>query len=1140
MSAMKQNSFQLTMATRRFLGVAFALLGLIAWPALAANPLYENDAVVTDPAPIPDATNFVNTGTYNVTFPLGAIYQTHDTLNYTNTGFMDSVFGFYFDNFSTATSMNGPASSFDNENTINALSQIIVWATNIVNPGFMFVQNNAGLMVFSGNSVDLSSAALNLQGGLSAGGVNPEANDFGVGTDTNGEWNPGFALTQASATSSIFTTAGNPFFNQILTLAQTNMNSYFQVDPIGTNALIIRAVFIQDDIPAPQITHNVYFGPSSIGSGLLTVEWLGIYTNEIDGQTVTNYLYLNDEPAPISSNGVNRVTVNANTGIPNNYTFQGSSVQVPNGIPAAESFLPLFPFATLTNNYSYVNAQFISTSIATNLLVNTNVSAIGGRIQVYATNEMNLNNIDIQGENYLSLTSTNQFDGNNGAAISAAFTDLNLAVTNGYGNLTVSNLLQPTVPVWNGNVQAWSTRWTVVLTNLVGTNQVTITNDFRVELVEDAILPRSPAQVQNLTLSAGTNGVVLSDALSIYGNILINAQSLTLTTNGLGNGAASEEGELNVQNNDNVFLPTSLPNLHWLTNNGVINLGNLAVLGNNAPVYTTNVIQGTNAAGILSKLGGANVQAKSTLTIGTNKYAFVSKITNSVANQIKIGTTFNGTLSNLIAAINATAGSGVVYSTSTFHNTNVTASVLNTTNGSFTLKATFPGAAGNLIATTTTATNLSWHGFVTLTGGVDAVTNITNTVPGIYGALVNHGIISDQGSQIYANYFESSGLINSGEGSFTLNANTAIFTNAEVLTISGFSPFLFFTANFTTNIFAQFGGFNGNETITADTLVISNSIMAAGGGFIFNVTNLLTDTGVTNNNFLFSDGGSLIGLNLAKKPVAGDLLGTTIEMMTPAPNKAVKNVWSGVDYGVSVNGYTNNEAIGQLILDIPTANGSLNFSGTGASNGMYVDRLILEDYASYTNGLGTEQIPTLTFNTNLVIYYADAVASGEDVSYQLDNSNHGHLRWVPQYMGFFSSSNVVYMNGTVNRVNAGLVQSPYLDSNGNGIPNAEDPNPLFVASELNFQATRTNGMEELVWDSIPSATNYILYINCPAGSSKMPDLSVAANWQVLTQFVSPSAVPPVGGWPITNAVFEPLLTKSNQFYRIEVSPNLGQ
>ncbi len=1128
---MKQNAFQLTTVMRRLLGAAFVLIGLMSWPVLGASSTYENDAVVTDPAPIPDATNFVNTGTYNITVPSTSLYQTHDTLNYTNTGFMDSVFGFYFNNFSTATSINGPASSFDNENTIEAGSQIIVWSTNIVNPAFMFVENNSGLMVFSGNSVDLTSAALTLEGGLGNGGANPQANDFGVGTDTNGEWNPGFDLTASSALSSIFRTAANPFFDQTLLLDQTNLTSYFHFDPVGTNLVIIRAVFVQDDNPAPQITHNVYFGASSIGSGLMTIEWLGVYTNTADGQLVTNYLYLNDEPAPISSNGVNRVTVNATTGIPNNYTFQGSPVQIfGNGTMATEGFQPVFPFATVTNNYSYVNAQLISTTVATNALLGTNVSAIGGRIQVFATNEMNLNNINIQGENYLSLTSTNQFDGNNGATITAPFADLNLAVTN--GNLVVSNLLQSTVPVWDGTVQAWSTRWTVVLTNLVGTNQVAVTNDFRIELVEDTILPTSPAQVQNLTLT-GTNSVVLCDALNIYGNILINAQSLTLTTNGIGNGAASEEGEINVQNNDSVFIPSSLPYLHWMTNNGLINLGNLAQFGSAAPALVTNTtpfVPGVAAFGVLSEIAGrTNILNTNHVIIGTNTFVFVKKVTNNIPFQVLMGKTFDASMSNLIAAINHNTAKAWTNTYSAKTPTNVFVSAGPLTNHAFAVTALTLGAAGDLIATATTSTNLVWSG-LTLAGGTNSVAATTNIVSlsGPYGTFINNGSLSDQGSQIYANYFEDGGFINNGQGSFTLNAGTAIFTNAEVLTISGFSPFFFFT----TNIFIQNGGFNGNETITADTLVISNTIMEAGGGFIFNVTNLLTDTGVTNNNFLFSDGGSLTGLNLVRKPVAGDLLGTTVELITPSPNKAVKNIWSGLDYGVSVDGYSNNAAIGQLILDVITANSSLNFSGIGASNAMYVDRLVLEDYASYTNGLGTAQIPTLTFNTNLIIYYADAVASGEDVSYQLNNSNHGHLRWVPQYAGFFSSTNVVFANGSTNAINIGLLSSPFLDSNGNGIPNANDPNPLFVPSQVNFKFSLTNLpplMAVLTWDSIPSATNTILY------TTNMTD---QMDWSVVTNFVSPTNVPPVGGWPITNIVIEPLhMTDPHGFYRVRVTPN---
>src|ERR1039458_1374889 len=53
--------------------------------------------------PVVDATNFVNTGTFNVNVPLDVnsgdalYYSTSDTLNYTNTGTMIGIPGFRFD-----------------------------------------------------------------------------------------------------------------------------------------------------------------------------------------------------------------------------------------------------------------------------------------------------------------------------------------------------------------------------------------------------------------------------------------------------------------------------------------------------------------------------------------------------------------------------------------------------------------------------------------------------------------------------------------------------------------------------------------------------------------------------------------------------------------------------------------------------------------------------------------------------------------------------------------------------------------------------------------------------------------------------------------------------------------------------------
>ena len=1137
MIATKQNRFRFPIADSWFFGLVIAFCGLIVNPAIGADSLYENDAVVADPEPIPDATNFVNNGSFSVSVPSEGLYQTRDTLNYTNNGFMHSVFGFNFNTFSTVTSENSEAASFNNQNTIEVGAQCLVWATNIVCPGYINVDDNLGffgLESFTGNSVDLSFASLILGGGLGVGGVSVNSLDYGTGTDTNADWQPSVALTETNAQSSFFSSQlfPPPGFTQ-LTLG--NSLSYFNFTPVPTNAEIIRAAFVQN--LSSNATYNVYFGAVPVGSGFITIAWQGIYTNIATGQLLTNYLYLNDLPEPIITNGEKIVA-----GVPNNYTFTGSSAPLFNNITATPAgFTNVFNAGVVTDNYSYVEAQLIGTTVSTNLLANTNVSAIAGRVMINASQELNLNQALIGGENYINLTSTNQFDGTGGAAIPAAYADIDIGVTN--GNLVVSNVFMPTVPCWSGTVQAWSTRWlntisntSVVVSNSmpISTNTFAFTNDYRVELVNADVFPTTPSQVQNLTLLA-SNSCVISDFFNIFGSLYINANSLTITTNGVGNGYYSELGGLNVQNSK-IFWPTALPNLHWLTNNGVINLGNLSYFGTATPVYITNVIAGTPGVAPTNTLINVfnsvtnGLKAKN-VTIGTNVYVFVNKLTNSRPDQVLIAPTLFGTMSNLVSAINRGSGKGTNYSTNTSPNVFVTAGKVTTSspnNFAFTVTAVTPGTGEDSVATTTTATNLSWSG-ATLSGGTNTILPITNIIvqSGPYGAFVNNGSISDSGSQIYADYFENSGPFNNGENSFALYSTTVVLTNGYIY---AYFPF---PSSFT-------NGLNGNISITASTMIASNVILAAGGGINLLVTNMLSDTGVTNGSLWYLNGGSgLTGLNLPIKPTVGDLLGTTIELITPAPNKPVKNTWAGQDLNASVSGYVNNEAIGQLVLDVPTPGSSLSFNGVSNKNAMYVDRLELLNYASYANGEGTANIPTLNFNTNMVIYYADAVASSTtsggplmDVSYLLNHSNGNHLIWVPQYAGFFSSTNVVYA-GATNTLNVGLLTSPFLDSNGNGIPNAFDPNPLFVPSQVNFKFSLTNippEMALLTWDSIPSSTNIILYTT---------NLSLPmSDWQVVTNFVSPSAVPPVGGWPITNVVVEPLhMTTPHGFYRVTVNPN---
>jgi hypothetical protein len=394
--------------------------------------------------------------------------------------------------------------------------------------------------------------------------------------------------------------------------------------------------------------------------------------------------------------------------------------------------------------------------------------------------------------------------------------------------------------------------------------------------------------------------------------------------------------------------------------------------------------------------------------------------------------------------------------------------------------------------------------------------------PSEYYSFINSGTISDQGSLIWADNFTSSGVFSNGLNQFTLQSQTATLTNS--LLVAG-----------------QDISFNTGSLFATNSTILSGQQLLITAGSV-------TDNGSPAGNF-WSAGGNLgVGLDLPVKP-SGDLLGTTITNIAP-DNEFVVNTWPGQDYGATVAGYSNNVAVGQLILDsLPTTHSPtasrIIFTGTAVSNAMYVDQLVLADAAT---NLVNQNVSALGGNgggagdnDNVIIYYARAIenvgTNVYDKSEKLNYKNNGRLRWVPGYAGYFSSTNIVYTNivGTVtnistNTVNAALAQSNDIDSDGDGTNNLTDPTPFFVSGEVNFKLTVTNKppLTALIsWQSIPAATNYVYY--------KTNLLSV--NWQVLTNFVSPAAVPPVGGWPITNIISDVVNPVSPRYYRVGVKPN---
>ena len=648
-----------------------------------------------------------------------------------------------------------------------------------------------------------------------------------------------------------------------------------------------RSAFVQNDSPT-NVIYNVYFNASTvnnifIGNGDVTVEWIGTYLNFATGQMVTNHLYLNDDYV---AGAVTNVPIGPG-GWPANFVLTQSPTELVTSQPFPAQF-PNFDPGVITNN-PYVFGQFLGNGTsATNVSVinpSGSITNLPASVRINASHELNLSAAQITDPEYLSLNATNEFD-SSGSEMDPLYADINLAKTN--GSMTISNLVVPQIPDWNGSIEAWSTRWFDVVSNItIGisnnvptTNVVVITNDWRTVLVDADLNPQTSPQIRNLTLNA-TNSLVISDVLNVFGSMFANAQNLTLTTNVLGSGASSSDGELNLQNQEPTTWrwTSQFPNLLWVTNSGAIRLPNFAqFIGSSSTNLIVTNTPATFATATLSSGRGANVLKTNTITIGTTTYNFTNAISStSIPYGVLIGPNFKATMTNLIAAINFSAGSNHVYS---FNNTfkkmvYVTAGTLTTnvtpgvsTNFSFTVTSLFVGVNGNIIPVGTTATNLTWNPADLLAGGsnvtVPGMTNvIAFQVP--YGAIINNGLFTDQGSQIWVTNFQSGGVVSNGVGSFNLNAVTTTLTNGLLSA--------------------------GGDIILAGTsLTTTNLTLQAGRSLVFNETNLLTDQGQSNANVWTvgsASGGSGNGLVMPLKTTQGDLMATTIGMTAPAPNKII-------------------------------------------------------------------------------------------------------------------------------------------------------------------------------------------------------------------------------------------------------------
>lgn len=384
------------------------------------------------------------------------------------------------------------------------------------------------------------------------------------------------------------------------------------------------------------------------------------------------------------------------------------------------------------------------------------------------------------------------------------------------------------------------------------------------------------------------------------------------------------------------------------------------------------------------------------------------------------------------------------------------------------------------------------HGFISVPVqcllGSDRPTPITS--------FVNRGLISANSIEISASNFESSGT-NQTVG-FGSGVGGPISIRADTAKLDG----------------ATAGGLlsaGGSILIAANDIKLRNHRFATSGTLVLSPTNSLTDVGASGSNRI----DVALGFALTVKPTTGDLLGTTIYTTAPFIGD-VPHYWAGVDYGPVAAGYSNNAAVGRLLLDTGNSLFAINrlvFSGTGAANALYVDYLDLA--GTLTNDLAGH----LVIDTNMVIYFANANVSPETLDGQLG----GRLRWVKDYAGLNTGVDVQLSDGRTVKVNVGKLNSQVLDSDADGIVNASDLNP-FDGIVINSRVTFTNVPPLTAFVSWEAAaqTVYRVEVNTNLLSGTWQHLANFTNSATTNRVVTFSDVVPAGG--------------TERFFRISYQP----
>ena len=865
------------------------LLGLVlsVFAAKATQPIYINTGTINNAnLPQVDATNFYNSGTWNIF--TATPYETQNTLNYTNAGSMTGSVGWEFDFGPLPLGGRGMSANFVNNRasaTVQANDGDILNPPNSLNLSLV-----SYLLISATNIVNQGTFIAGAHGEIVLNGANVTlSRSILETTPIQGQGSPNGTTnyTPDVQVYSLFWGTNNMGLNSSTLWDGTNV---FMSSPLS---FLVNGNYF--DFPSSSSIMTLYNQNNACGSSNITAQIVPFpataLTNNV-GSSSTNIVITVTNIACTNSGG-NPFTI---TSLPVQIIRQAVFLNVnPNsGITGQVRFSP----SPSPTNYAQTVAVRLSA-------ISTNVITLSPQ-----TTSIYLVDTLVSETNYglsVSTERVNPYYVCSGPVYRPANyiverTDLGNYFANGSpgGGLPANNFFNSIIgPPGIGLLQAN----VFYNTNLI--------NSFVLANYADYA-----AYIDNLSSDQQLFGAVTN----LGGRIIINANNLDLTRADL-----VAVGYIKIQASNLVSSANAVVSCQYLSynlgsTNGNLNFTNLA--SQSIPQLQGNVVAWSATwTNFATQVISNYVYSTNTIPMATPAY-----ITNTTEIDFYALVVDASSLSDQVP---------VTVQDLILHSTNIVVSDAMTVANSFLLDGINFTLLGEIDLsgvvqdwTGANAPNLLYftnNGFLVIPN--DAHFGDDRAVP--YTEFINSGYI-DAGDQTIDSLDLQivNGINDTSVGDFSATASSIKITGPT------FYPYYTYSNSI----------YSANDIqLSANTLLINSAALYANGALDFTVTTNLSDNGTACSFTCYN------GFNLWIKPQTGDLFGSTITSIASVDKEEIAHAWAGNDYGPIWAGFTNNVAIGTLVLSAQNPHTNIflleplfHFYGAGvSSNAMYVNTLDL-------------------------------------------------------------------------------------------------------------------------------------------------------------------------------------------------------